>query len=261
MSAPIRTLLVDDEPLARTRLRRMLGELGGIEVVGEAGSVAEALVLVESLRPDLLFLDVQMPGEDGFALLPRLTHRPAIVFATAFDQHAVRAFEESAIDYLLKPFRTERLARAIQRARASLARPDDLARQMQQLLASMEAARNAPATEAIERFERFTVRVGQKQLIIKASDVLWFGAEDKLVFAATASERHYINYTLDDLERRLDPAKFARVHRSAIANLDHAAALRPGFAGTWRLQLDDAARTELPVARSRARAIKARLGA
>lgn len=261
MSAPLRTLLVDDEPLARTRLRRMLRDLGGIEVVGEAGSAAEAIPLVEELRPDLLFLDVQMPGEDGFALLPRLRHRPAIVFATAFDQHAVRAFEESAVDYLLKPFRPERLARAIERARAALARPDDLARQMQQLLASLEAARTAPPAAAVERLERFTVRVGQKQLIVKASDVLWFGAEDKLVFAATASDRHYVNYTLDELERRLDPAKFARVHRSAIANLDHAAALHPGFAGTWRLQLDDAARTELPVARSRAREIKVRLGA
>ncbi len=261
MSAPLRTLLVDDEPLARARLRRMLGELGGIEIVGEAGSVAEAKPLVEQLRPDLLFLDVQMPGEDGFALLPRLVHRPAVVFATAFDQHALRAFEESAVDYLMKPFRPERLARAVERARATLARPEALARQLQQLLASVEAARNAPAPQAIERLERFTVRIGQKQLILKASDVLWFGAEDKLVFAATLTERHYVNFTLDDLERRLDPATFARIHRSAIANLDHAAALRPGFAGTWRLQLDDPARTELPVARSRARALKGRLGA
>ena len=261
MSAPLRTVLVDDEALARTRLRRMLGEIAAVEIVGEAGSVAEALPLVESLRPDLLFLDVQMPGQDGFALLPMLTHRPAIVFATAFDQHAVRAFEENAVDYLMKPFRPERLARAIERAHAALARPEALARQLQDLLASVEASRTASPLPMAELLERFTVRIGQKQLIIKTNDVLWFGAEDKLVFAATLSDRHYINFTLDELEARLDPARFVRIHRSVIANLDHAAALRPGFAGTWRLQLDDAARTELPVARARARVVKARLGA
>jgi two-component system LytT family response regulator len=257
MSTPLRVLVVDDEPLARTRLKRMLGELGGVEVVGEAGSVPEATPLVDSLAPDLVMLDVQMPGEDGFALLQQIRHRPAIVFVTAFDHYAVRAFEAHAVDYLLKPFRQERLAAAIEHARAALARPEELARQLQQLLATVAA----PHGEPPERLERLTVRIGQKQLILRSDDVLWFGAEDKLVFAATATDRHYVNFTLDELERRLEPSRFVRVHRSAIANLDHAAALRPGFAGTWRLQLDDAARTEVPVSRSRARQLKARLGA
>jgi len=257
VTTPLRVLLVDDEPLARARLRRMLGGLERVEVVGEAGSVPEAAPLVDSLAPDLVLLDVQMPGEDGFALLSRVQHRPAVVFVTAFDHYAVRAFEEHAVDYLLKPFRPERLAAAIERVRAARARPDELARQLQQVLASVGSAR----TDRPETLERFTVRIGQKQLIVKADEVLWFGAEDKLVFAATASDRHYVNFTLDELERRLDPGRFVRVHRSAIANLDHAAALRPGFAGTWRLQLDDASRTEVPVSRSRARLLKERLGA
>ena len=257
---PLRILIVDDEPLARTRLKRMLAELGGVEVVGEAGSVNEAVPLVEALTPELVMLDVQMPGEDGFALLERVRHRPAIVFVTAFDHYAVRAFEEHAVDYLLKPFRADRLAAAIDHARTALARPEALARQLQQLLAAVGAPR-AEQPEAPERLERFTVRIGQRQIILKSDDVLWFGAEDKLVFAATATDRHYVNFTLDELEHRLAPARFVRVHRSAIANLDHAAALRPGFAGTWRLQLDDAARTEVPVSRSRARQLKSRLGA
>lgn len=257
MSTPLRVLVVDDEPLARTRLKRMLGELGGVEVVGEAGSVPEATPLVDSLTPDLVMLDVQMPGEDGFALLEHMRHRPAVVFVTAFDQYAVRAFEMHAVDYLLKPFRPERLAAAIEHARAALARPEELARQLQRLLATIAA----PRTGTPERLDRLTVRIGQKQLILKSDDVLWFGAEDKLVFAATATDRHYVNFTLDELERRLEPSRFVRVHRSAIANLDHAAALRPGFAGTWRLQLDDADRTEVPVSRSRARQLKERLGA
>jgi two-component system LytT family response regulator len=248
---------VDDEPLARARLKRLLAGRVDAVVVGEAGSVAEAAPLVDQLVPDLVLLDVQMPGEDGFALLGRIRHRPAIVFVTAFEHHAVRAFEENAVDYLLKPFRPDRLTAALERARRALARPDELARQLQEMLASLAAPRaGKPA-----HLERLTVRLGQKQLILRADDVLWFGAEDKLVFAATATARHYVNLTLDELERRLDPARFVRVHRSAIANLDHAAAIRPGFAGTWRLQLDDAARTEVPVSRSRARQVKERLGA
>lgn len=260
MTAPLRILVVDDEALARKRLKRMLAELGGNSIVGEAGTVAEAAPLVDALTPDVVMLDVQMPGEDGFALLDRVRHKPAIVFVTAFDHYAVRAFEQHAVDYLLKPFRAERLAAALEHARASLGRPDELARQLQQLQALLTTIGTERA-EPASRLERFTVRIGQKQLVVRADDVLWFGAEDKLVFAATATARHYVNFTLDELERRLEPARFVRVHRSAIANLDHAAALRPGFAGTWRLQLDDAARTEVPVSRSRARLLKERLGA
>ena len=263
MTPVLRTLLVDDEPLARARLRRMLGEIERVEVVGEAGSVPEAAALVEQLGPDLVFLDVQMPGEDGFGLLARTRQRPAIVFVTAFDHFAVRAFEAQAVDYLLKPFRPERLAAAVERVRGALARPDELARRIQQVLEMVgtSAGMRPPYEERPEPLERFAVRIGQKQLIVRSDEVLWFGAEDKLVFAATAGDRHYVNFTLDDLERRLDPSRFVRVHRSAIANLDHAAALRPGFAGTWRLQLDDAARTEVPVSRARARLLKERLGA
>lgn len=252
----LRVLLVDDEPLARARARRLLSRVGGADVVGEAGSVAEAAELAASARPDVVLLDVQMPGDDGFALLRLLEPRPAIVFVTAFDQYAVRAFEENAVDYLLKPFREERLAEALQRARLAMARPEELARRLESLLATVGAGAR-PATT----LDRFTVRVGTRQLIVRAEDVLWFGAEDKLVFAATAGDRHWINFTLDELERRLDPGRFVRVHRSAIANLDRAAMLRPGFAGTWRLQLDDPARTEVPVSRARARQLRERLGA
>ena len=253
---PLRVVLVDDEPLARARVRRMLGELGGATVVGEAGAAPEAVRVLEATRPDLLLLDVQMPGEDGFALLGRLESRPAVIFVTAYDQYAVRAFEENAVDYLLKPFRADRLAAALARARRDLAQPAELSRRLEELLAAV-----GPGGRADRWLDRFTVRLGTKQLIVKAEDVLWFGAEDKLVFAATGTAKHYVNFTLDELERRLDPGRFVRVHRGAIANLDRAAALRPGFAGTWRLQLNDEARTEVPVSRARARQLKSRLGA
>jgi two-component system LytT family response regulator len=250
----LRVLIVDDEPLARARARRLVGAAGGAVVVGEAGSAAEARGLIASEHPDVMLLDIQMPGEDGFALLRDLPARPAVVFVTAFDHYAVRAFEENAVDYLLKPFRVERLAQALERARTDLARPQELSQRLAAMLESLRAT--APSLH----LERFAVRLGNRQIILKADEVMWFGAEEKLVFAATATHRHYVHFTLDQLERRLDPRRFVRVHRSAIANLDHAAALRPGFAGTWRLQLKDEARTEVPVSRVRARALKEMLG-
>jgi DNA-binding LytR/AlgR family response regulator len=251
----LRILIVDDEPPARARVRRMLAEIPDVEIAGEAGSAAEARRVVAAAAPDLILLDIQMPGEDGFALLESLDRRPAVVFTTAFDHYAVRAFEANAVDYLLKPFRRERLAEAIERARRDRLRPEELTRRLDQLLAGLD--RSGTSTH----LERFTVRVGQRQLILRAEDVLWFGAEEKLVFAATEGDRHYVNFTLDQLERRLEPRRFARVHRSAIVNLDYASALKPGFAGTYRLQLKDAARTEVPVSRARARLLRDRLGA
>jgi two-component system LytT family response regulator len=250
----LRVLIVDDEPLARARARRLLDEVGGVTVVGEAGSAPEARERVAATRPDLLLLDIQMPGEDGFALLESLEQRPAVVFVTAFDHYAVRAFEANAADYLLKPFRRERLAESLERVRRELAQPEALSLRLAELLASVRPGGGPDV------LERLTVRLGTRQLILKTDEVLWFGAEDKLVFAATTSARHYVNFTLDQLERRLDPRRFARVHRGAIANLDHATALRPAFAGTWRLQLDDPARTEIPVSRKRARPLRERLG-
>jgi two-component system LytT family response regulator len=254
---PLRVLVVDDEAPARDRARRMLEAQPGVTVVGEAASAPEARERVRELRPDLLLLDVQMPGEDGFALLESLPERPAVVFATAFDHYAVRAFETHAVDYLLKPFRAERLADAMARVRRDLEHPDELAVRLRELLAGLGGG---PAA-AQAWLERFSVRVGVRQLILTADQVAWFGAEDKLVFAATDGDRHYVNLTLDQLEKKLDPRRFVRVHRAAIANLDWAAALLPGFAGTWRLQLKDKARTEVPVSRQRARALKDRLGA
>lgn len=255
MERSLRVLIVDDEPLARARARRMVADAGGAEVVGEAGSVPEARARLAALAPDVVLLDVQMPGEDGFALLEGLDPRPAIVFVTAFDHYAVRAFEANAVDYLLKPFRAERLVEALGRARRALEQPEDLARRLAGLLGDLGRAPASP------HLERLTVRVGTRQVILRVEEVVWFGAEDKLVFAATERDRHWISFTLDQLEQRLDPRRFARVHRGAIANLDRAAALHPGFAGTWRLMMNDAARTEVPVSRARARALRERLGA
>lgn len=260
--SPLRVLIVDDEPLARVRARRLLEEMGGAEIVGEAGSLPEARAAVALLRPELLLLDIQMHDQDGFALIESLPEpRPLVVFVTAFDHYAVRAFEANAVDYLLKPFRAERLAAALERARRDLARPEEIAGRLAQLLSEVSRLRAGVAPAPVSTLERFTVGSGVRQLILRSDEILWFGAEDRLVFAATNGDRHYVNFTLDQLEQRLDPARFQRVHRSAIVNLDHARALQPAFAGTFRLLLDDEARTEVPVSRNRARELRARLGA
>jgi DNA-binding LytR/AlgR family response regulator len=197
-----------------------------------------------------------MPGDDGSRCSPGST-RPATVFVTVRPVRRARS-GANAVDCLLKPFRASAQHR---RVRTELARPEELQRRLEELLAAVGRQGGAGASGAEPNLDRFTVRTGTRQLILKSADVLWFGAEDKLVFAAVEGDRHYVNFTLDELERRLDPARFTRVHRSAIANLDRAVAMRPGFAGTWRLQMNDAARTEVPVSRVRARALKARLGA
>ena len=254
MVAPLRILIVDDEPLARARLRGMLEGLDGVALTGEAGSAGEARQALETGAVDVLLLDIQLPGEDGFELLRSLERRPAVVFVTAFDQYAVQAFEENAVDYLLKPFTPERLAQAVDRARHDLERPEELSRRLAELLGGLDRGR-APSPY----LDRFAVRVGTRQVILRADEVMWFGAEDKLVFAATAADRHYVNFTLDQLERKLDPARFARVHRAYLVNLKHAVELRAQLNGTAVLIMRDD--TEIPVARRNVAALRRRLHA
>src|SRR5258706_8737285 len=199
MTSLLRLLIVDDEPPARARTRRLLAGIPGVKIAGEAGSAAEARVQIAERSPDLLLLDIQMPGEDGFALLRSLEPRPAVVFVTAYDQYAVRAFEENAVDYLLKPFRRERLEEALARARADLERPEELSRRLTELLGSL-----GPGVP-MERLERFTVRSGNPPPIPPADEVLWVGPGDKLVFAPPPEPKHDGNITLDETGPPLDP--------------------------------------------------------
>ena len=166
MTSPLRVLIVDDEPLARARMRRMLEAIEGVTYAGDAGSAGEAREALAAQGVDLLLLDIQLPGEDGFELLRSLEPRPAVVFVTAFDQYAVRAFEENAVDYLLKPFSQPRLAQAIDRARRELERPEELSRRLAELLGGLDRSRSPSPW-----LERFAVRVGARQLILKAEEV------------------------------------------------------------------------------------------
>ena len=230
--APLRAVIVDDEPLARELLVTMLADLG-VEVLGEAGDGAEAVRVVRALAPDVLFLDVQMPEQDGFGVLGQLRAEvgaeglPAVVFVTAYDEYALRAFDVHALDYVLKPFDEERLERAVGRARGRAARPADDAAQ-RRLVALLEELQ-APRRWA----ERLVIRVGERAFFQPVRDIQWLEASGKYVKVHVGKETHTIRETMLELERMLDPAVFIRLSRSAIVNVDRIREVQPWFHGDY----------------------------
>jgi two-component system, LytTR family, response regulator len=264
MSAPpLRAYVVDDEPLAVRRLVRLLRETGAVDVVGATSDPEEALAFVRGNEIDVLFLDIQMPGLTGFELLARLDLHPPVVFTTAYDAYALRAFEVYAIDYLLKPVEAEPLSRALaklRRLRDGAARggagEGDGAR-LRAALEELTASLTAPRRDVISRVAS---RVGDRLFFVDLADVTHFHARDKLTYAATAEREYAVDHTIADLEERLDPAVFVRVHRSAIVNLRFVREASAKFAGRIVLKLSDAQGTEVPVARDRTKTVRERLG-
>ena len=237
----LRTLIVDDEAPARRRLRRLLLIEGDITIVGECGDGASALLAIGSLNPDLVLLDVQMPEQDGFAVVQALSPdaMPAILFVTAFDRYALRAFDVHAVDYLLKPFTAERFRTALARARERIA-----ARAGQQAVANLAAAlHNRPASIA-----RVPVRVGTRTLFIDVRGIDWLDAADNYVRLHAGGKEYLARETLASLEAQLDPERFARIHRSAIVQIDRVVELRPTTHGDAEIRLRDG--TRLAVSRT-----------
>ena len=223
----IRTLIVDDEPLARQRISLLLQEEPDLQLLGECSSGAEALAAIQREAPDLLFLDVQMPGMDGFALLAALPMRPlpVVIFVTAFDQHAVKAFEVEALDYLLKPFTTARFRETVQRARDRLVRPNDdsLARMVQGLAGHGHPGRNY--------LTRLSVKTSDRIVFLKTEQVDCIESAGNYVAVQAGKETHIVRDTICALAEQLDPEKFLRISRSAIVNLDGVKELLPHFQG------------------------------
>lgn len=215
-SALIRVLIVDDEPPARAILREMLKDDAEVEVIGECANGKEAVQALATQPPDLLFLDIQMPEMDGFALLEALDEArlPTVIFVTAYDRYAVRAFEVAAVDYLLKPFNHERLAKALQRAKTNLRERsgDDRSRQVIELLEQI----NARAAY----LDRFVIKNNGRTLLIPADEVDWIEADGNYLLLHTGQAAHLLRQTLQSMEQRLNPRKFLRIHRSAVVNLD-----------------------------------------
>lgn len=238
----VTAIVADDEPVAREGLRHALADVSWVDCVGEAANGEEAVALIDRLKPELAILDIQMPGLLGTEVLRRCTHRPYVIFTTAYAQHAVTAFELGALDYLLKPFGAQRLQAALDRARSALGEP-----------AAM-AGNNAfdRLTEALSKapMRRLFVRTGQHLLPVDVDSIIWFEASGDYVVAHTATSRHMVHVSLNRIESRLDPECYLRIHRTHIVNMRHVRRFRSVAKGQLAAELTDG--TLLPVSRVRA---------
>ena len=239
----VSVLIADDEQIARTGLRAMLADIEWLTVVGEAQNGVDAVEMIDRVRPDLVFLDIQMPGLLGTAVLERIVHQPYVVFTTAFAQHAVAGFELGALDYLLKPFGPERLEKCLERVRAAIGEPSTPS----SLSRFSEAVANGPMT-------RLFVRSGTTIIPVDVRDVTWFEASGDYVTAHAGKSRYLLHLALNRLEARLDPLRFVRVHRANIVNLDHVSSFKRREGGRFVAQLNDG--SVVAVSRERAKELR-----
>jgi two-component system LytT family response regulator len=234
-SACIRTLIVDDEALARERLRDMLATDPLIQIIAESANGQDAIEAIKLHSPDLVFLDVEMPGIDGFGVLEAIPpgRIPTIIFVTAYDQYAVRAFEVYALDYLLKPFDQERFDKALDRAKSQISnqRSDTL---NERILSALEEIKTRPV-----HLERLVIKMNGHVFFIKAEEIDWLEAEGNYVRLHAGKESYLLRDTITALESQLDPKRFIRVHRSAIVNIDRITELQPWFHGEYRIILSE----------------------
>jgi len=245
-------VVVDDEQLARDELCFMLDELGGVSILGRAGNGQEALGLIERLEPEVVFLDVQMPGLTGFEVARRLRERKAasqIIFVTAFDRHALEAFEVEAVDYLLKPVDPVRLAEAVDRVKRRLSAAGPLNDRLEQIVQIV--------TERQSRRERLAIKVGERFLLIQANDIIYATLTDDSINIVTSQIAGTSNFrTLEELHARLDPTLFWRVHRSHLVNINKIKEIVPWFSRNYILRMKDAKATEIPVSRTQTKRLR-----
>jgi two-component system, LytTR family, response regulator LytT len=247
----LRAILVDDEQLAREELCYMLEQLGGVNVIAQAGNGLEAIGIIERFSPEIVFLDVQMPGLNGFEVAHRLIQSgssPNIVFVTAFDRNAIEAFEVNAVDYLLKPVEASRLEQAVERARKRLAETplnDQLERIMQVM------------SERQSKRERVAVKIGERFLLVQADEIIYASLTDDSINIVTSQFAGTSNFrTLDELQARLDPGVFWRVHRSHLVNISKVKEIVPWFSRNYILRMKDAKATEIPVSRAHTKRLR-----
>ena len=251
----LKTVVVDDEQLARDELCFLLGHIAGVEVVAQAANGVDALRVIEEHNPDLVLLDIEMPGLTGFEVARRLlmeSFESQLVFVTAYDQHAIEAFEVNAVDYLLKPVESQRLLTAVERVRRRIdaqrppARPTGEMERLLELLSERQGRR-----------EQLAVKVGDRYLLLQADEVVHASVEDDVVTVVTTSLSGTSNYrTLDELQARLDPAVFWRVHRSHLVNINKIKEIVPWFSRNYILKMKDGKGTEIPVSRSQTKRLR-----
>jgi len=233
----LRTLIVDDEAPARERLKALLSENQSVQVIGEAEDGLKAVELIEQLKPDLVLLDIQMPRLDGFGVIKALEKPPLVIFVTAYDEFAIKAFEVNALDYLLKPFTRVRLDRAIEKASREASGTADFAGRLEGLFKTF--------ADQKRYLERIAVKGQDRILVVDAADIDSLTAEGGQVSVAVAEKRYLANYTLNELQDRLDPKVFFRAHRSAIVNLTKIKEIIPWFAGSYKIKLKNDAEVDL----------------
>ena len=253
----LRAYLVDDEPLALQRLKRLLNRTGRVDVIGSTTDPEEAVAALESETPDVCFLDIQMPRLDGFEMLARLPTQPLVVFTTAYEQYALKAFSVNSVDYLLKPVELDQLDRAITKIEnlRSTGAPSQ-----QDLHALLKDLTESVRQTRIDYPNRIASRLGDRLWFIDLPRVTHFYAEDKLTFAAADGKTYCVDNTIAELELRLDPKRFTRIHRSTLLNIDWIKEVTSLPGGGLNVRLKDAKETDLTVARDRAREFKSRLG-
>jgi DNA-binding LytR/AlgR family response regulator len=246
----IKTIIAEDEFHSRERLKDLLKEFPGLEVIGEAADGLKAVEMIDRLRPDLVFLDIQMPEATGIEVLEKITHQPHIIFVTAYDQYAIKAFEENAVDYILKPFSKERITRSVDRVvdliKSKPVNPQ-LIEHLKHILKGKEYVR------------RFAVKMGDEILIIPEEEVYYFKAEAKCVLLYTDQKKFFIETTLKELEQTLDPDVFMRIHKSTIVSLDKIKKIKKWFHSELIVQLSDSNKTKLKVSRGCQSSLKEKL--
>jgi len=257
MDKLLKVYLIDDEPLALKRLARLLEETNRVQIAGQTTAPLKALEEIPTIKLDALFLDIQMPDLNGFELLAKLENYPPVIFTTAFDEYALRAFEVYSLDYLLKPVETERLEKALTKLERLTGNPAEL-QNLQKMIQSIAVSFQP---DAPRKLERLASRIGGKVQILDAAEITHFFAEDKITFARNSEGKQFpIDFSLNELESKLDTRLFLRIHRNAIVNINFIEEVHGWFSGKILIRLKDKSRTELVVARDRVKALKDFLG-
>jgi len=238
-----RTLIADDEQPARDRLKKLLAEYEGrIEIIGEAQNGIECREMIDNMKPDLVFLDMQMPGLNGFEVLQQTSHSPIVIFCTAYDEYALKAFETNSIDYIVKPIKAERIQKSIEKLDSLIRKPDK--QEMLRLIDSYIS--QSPPKEITS----MPVKVGDRMLFVKIEDIIYFSAEEKYVTIHTKDSKTYLSdLTLKNLEDKLD-SKFLRVHRSLLVNVNRIKEIDKHFGSRYILKMDDSGQTKLVTGRN-----------
>ena len=255
---PISTIIVDDEQLAREELSYLLKSVDDVEIVAQGSNGVEAVQLIREHNPELVFLDVQMPGLDGFQVIKKLVDKkhplPQIIFATAFDQYAVRAFEVNAVDYLLKPFDKKRVAQSVEKARQKLSAPSTSNGRIESLINLLEQQQKPQQ-------QKILLRSGGRLILVDQKDICFATIDEGVITVATSNmEGHSNCRTLEELLESLDPNLFWRAHRSHVVNINRIKEVMPWFKSSYQLRMDDRKQTELPVSRAQTKRLRELFG-